>query len=190
MFPLCDALAASLSPSSHPSPPSSPWQAIWPTQACHPFNLSVLAIAPTSYWLVFIGRQAGRQAEPVFRASVPPWKSPGVQLPWESGHSVHPTVRGWGIIPCYRAFMHCIHFIVFKEQVFLVFFKENRLWFFFFFYFSLLFFVFFLLSMLMIFSSLFNITTKWRNSLSFNQVEKLGPFNSVYWFQLSVTSFC
>lgn len=53
------SLSLSLSPSSHPSPPSSLWQSIWPTQPCHPFNLSVLAMAPISHWLVFVAG-AGR----------------------------------------------------------------------------------------------------------------------------------
>ena len=67
------SLSLSLSPSSHPSPPSSLWQSIWPTQPCHPFNLSVLATAPISHRLVFVARQAG----PGVTAPVPSLKACG-----------------------------------------------------------------------------------------------------------------
>lgn len=52
-------LSLSLTPSSHPSPPCSLWQSIWPTQPCHPFNLSVLAMATITHWLAFVAEQAG-----------------------------------------------------------------------------------------------------------------------------------
>ncbi len=71
------SLFASLSPSSHPSPRSSPWQSIWPTQPCHPFNLSVLAMAPISHWLVFVARQAW----PTVRAFMPSLKARGFNSP-------------------------------------------------------------------------------------------------------------
>lgn len=77
---------------------------------------SIQPVSPgnsTNIILTSVHRQAGRQAEPVLRASVPPWKSPGVQLPWESGHRVHSTVRGWGVHPFLQGFhtLHLLHCI-------------------------------------------------------------------------------
>lgn len=77
-------LSMSLSPSPHPSPPSSLWQSIWPMKPRHPFSLSVLANILTVCSPA--GRNWGQGRNVVTEH---PWG----QLVWRPSHTNWPHFR-------------------------------------------------------------------------------------------------